>query len=130
MCGSSNSTYHFSHAAPNVSLHLSIPCSSILSRYLSFLSNNLKNLLAAYLCDGSLCVVELPETDEWDRFEGNEIGVENCSLDFKPDNLLHLSWLDTHTLLGVSRFSLQEIEVACSENSLPGGVCLSGWHAK
>ncbi|KAJ4792991.1 Elongator complex protein 1 [Rhynchospora pubera] len=99
-------------------------------RDLSFLSNNVKNLLAAYLCDGSLCVVELPETNEWDQFEGNEFTVENCLLDLKPDNLLHLSWLDTHTLLGVSSSSLQEIEVACSENSLPGGVCLSGWHAK
>lgn len=99
-------------------------------RDLSFLSNNLKNLLAAYLCDGSLCVIELPETDNWDQLEGNEVGVENCSLDLKPDNLLYLSWLDTHTLLGISNFTLQEIEVACSENMLPGGVCSSGWHAK
>ncbi|KAF3331653.1 elongator complex protein 1 [Carex littledalei] len=99
-------------------------------RDLSFLSNNLKNLLAVYLCDGSLCVVELPEADNWDNLEGNEIGVENCSLDLNPDNLLHLSWLDTHTLLGVSNTTLQEIEVACSENLLPGGVCSSGWYAK
>jgi elongator complex protein 1 len=99
-------------------------------RDLTFLSNNSKNLLAAYLCDGNLCVIELPETDNWNKLEGNEIGVENCSLDLKPENLLNLSWLDSHTLLGVSCFTLQEIEVACSEIMLPGGVCLSGCHAK
>ncbi|TVU46744.1 hypothetical protein EJB05_06301, partial [Eragrostis curvula] len=72
----------------------------------SFVSNHSKNQLAAYLSNGSLCVVELPAADTWEEFEGNGISVEPCYSDFN------------------------EIELVSSEDSLPGSVSSSSWQAR
>ncbi|KAJ3682747.1 hypothetical protein LUZ60_012974 [Juncus effusus] len=91
---------------------------------LSCFSDNLKSLLAVSLSDGSLSVVDLPEYDKWDQFEGNEIGIDNDFLDLKENNynnnVLHLNWLDVNTLIGVSANSLIEIEVSPAGTSWQG----------
>ncbi|KAG1371672.1 Elongator complex protein 1 [Cocos nucifera] len=122
---------------------------------IAFLSKSSKNYMAAYLSDGSLCAVELPTMDLWDQFEGKELGIETCLSDLNLGTFMHLTWLDSHILLGVScrqtnncsmslredvlahqqqkhanNYYLQEIELVCSEDSVPGSVCSSGWHAK
>ncbi|KAL6878468.1 hypothetical protein ACP4OV_012638 [Aristida adscensionis] len=138
---------------PPMSLfHLAFPCAV---NEVSFVSNYSKNHLAAYLSNGSLCVVELPAVDTWEEFEGNGISVEPCYSDFTLNNCMHLSWLDTRTLIGIccyseqcsstamrssetsnlvdrhdSLFFVNEIELICSEDSLPGSVCSSGWQAR
>ncbi|KAK1284983.1 Elongator complex protein 1 [Acorus calamus] len=115
----------------------------------AFFSKNSKNQLAACLCDGSLCVVELPATDSWEQLEGKEVSIESLDFDVYLGTLSHLTWLDSHVLLGVSPHNLQvnglshqdlmeqgpgyfmhEIELTCSENTVPGLVTSSGWHAK
>ncbi|XP_072975367.1 elongator complex protein 1 [Typha angustifolia] len=125
-------------------------------RDISFVSKSSKSHLAAFLSDGSLCVVELPETDTWDQFEGSQFSIEVCHSDSRMESFTHLTWLDSHLLLSVSCccadycstasmidtvvdhqqkkrtscFSLHEIELVCSEDSLPGSVSSSGWQAK
>ncbi|XP_058109769.1 elongator complex protein 1 isoform X2 [Magnolia sinica] len=112
-------------------------------------SKNSKNHLAVSLSDGRLSVVELPPMDTWEQFEGEEFSVEAAHSDMKLGTFRHLIWLDSHILLGVSHhdirendfsyqqgmehykgYYLQEIELLCSENSVPGSVTASGWHAK
>ncbi|CAD5166643.1 unnamed protein product [Musa acuminata subsp. malaccensis] len=121
---------------------------------ISFFFKNSKNYVAACLSNSDLCVVELPRMDLWDQFEGEVFNIEACQADSALDTFMHLTWLDSHVLLGVSSlgshscsaslgkyvlaqkqkqphgYLLQEIELVCSENSVPESVSSSGWHAK
>lgn len=119
-------------------------------RDLAYYSKNSKNCFAASLSDGCLCVVELPATDSWEELEGKEFSVEASISESPFGSLLHLIWLDPHKILAVSHygfshsnyvsqisssedgagFYLQEIELICSEDHVPGSVTCSGWHAK
>ncbi|GFP88213.1 elongator complex protein 1 [Phtheirospermum japonicum] len=109
-------------------------------RDITFCSKIPKNHLTASLSDGSLCVVELPLLDQWDELEGHTIKVEAASYSGAScGSLLHLAWLDSHVLLGLSRFGsshvrpgyyLQGIEIGRSEDNIPGSVTSSGWHAE
>ncbi|KAG2536665.1 hypothetical protein PVAP13_9NG211300 [Panicum virgatum] len=138
--------------SPMSLFHLAFPCAV---NEVSFVSSNSKAHLAAYLSNGSLCVVELPAPDTWEEFEGNRINVDPCCSDFTLDNCMHLAWIDTHTLIGIccysehccstpigssetsnlvhkndSLFSINEIELVCPEDSVPGSVISSGWQAR
>lgn len=120
----------------------------------AFLYNSLKNHLAASLSDGSLCIVELPGIESWEQFEDKEFFIETSRLDWTFGTLAHIVWLDSHLLLAVScdqydscstssrdenvlihqnlncsKYSLLEIEVICSVDSVPELVNSSGWHA-
>lgn len=109
-------------------------------RDMTFCSKICQNRLAVSLSDGSLCVVELPLLDQWDELEDKIFKIESsyCAINYGP--LLHLAWLDSHVLLGVSHFDsspsnprkyyLQEIEIRCSEDRVAGSVTCSGWHAE
>ncbi|XP_008810803.1 elongator complex protein 1 [Phoenix dactylifera] len=122
---------------------------------IAFISKSAKNYMAAHLSDGSLCAVELPTMDLWDQFEGKEFGIGTCLSELNLGAFMHLTWLDSHILLGVSccqatncsmslredvlahqqqkhanNYYLQEIELVCSEDSVPGSVSSSGWRAK
>ncbi|KAJ4830409.1 putative elongator complex protein 1 [Turnera subulata] len=132
-------------------LHLfSLKFSSAI-RDVALYSNNSKNCVAAYLSDGSLSVVELPEPETWEELEGKEFVVEACKFDTVLGSFVHLAWLDSHILVGVSHygfshsnyisssspgdngllgFYLQEIEFVCSESHVPSLVTGSGWDAK
>ncbi|XVE69146.1 hypothetical protein DITRI_Ditri09bG0127200 [Diplodiscus trichospermus] len=120
-------------------------------RELAFYSTNGKKRLAALLSDGSLCVAELPTLDTWEELEGKEFSVEPCVSAMPLGSFVHLIWLDSHMLLAVSHhgfnhsncyfqtpsiedkllgFYLQEIELTCSEDNVPGLLTSSGWHAK
>ncbi|XP_065870186.1 elongator complex protein 1 isoform X2 [Euphorbia lathyris] len=120
-------------------------------RDMAFYSKNSKNLLAAFLSDGCLCVLDLPDSNTWEEFEGKEISVEACISETGIGTLAHLTWLDPHVLLAVSHcgfthsncisqtslgenglngFYLREIEISCSEDHVPGLVTSSGWNAK
>lgn len=117
----------------------------------AFYSRNSKNCLAATLSDGCLCVVDLPASDVWEELEGKEFNVEASLSETKFGSFVHLVWLDSHILLTVSHydfcqgdyfcqtsaskdglhgFYMQEIELTCSEDHVPGLVTCSGWHAK
>ncbi|KAK9157223.1 hypothetical protein Scep_003797 [Stephania cephalantha] len=124
----------------------------------ALLSKNRKNHLAAYLSDGSLCVAELPAIDSWEEFEGKEISIEASCSEMTLGSLRHLVWLDSHVLLGVSYLEpgqinnntlaltkgkdlsvsngvqqfhiLQEFDVLCSEDHLPGLITSSGWRVR
>ncbi|KAK8969377.1 Elongator complex protein 1 [Platanthera guangdongensis] len=111
---------------------------------IAFLSNNLKNQVAACLSDGSFSIVELPGLSSWEHFEDKEFHIESSSSNLKFGTFSHLIWLDAHRLLGVSSnqsvdnhqnfnssqsYSLQEIEVACSEDFVPESINSSGFHA-
>lgn len=132
---------------PMYLFELEFPCSV---REMAFWSKNSKNSLAVSLSDGSLSVVELPSLDTWEELEGKVFGVELC-ISEDLTSFLHLTWLDSHVLLGVvpigfshhghlpntsysktelSRNYLQELELVCSEDHVPGLVTCSGWHAK
>ncbi|KAL5196557.1 hypothetical protein ABZP36_000069 [Zizania latifolia] len=138
---------------PPMSLfHLSFPCAV---NEVSFVSNNSKNHIAAYLSNGSLCVLALPMVDTWEEFEGSGISVDPCFSELTLNNYMHLTWIDTHTLIGVcchsdacsstpmmsseasnlpekhdSPFFINEIELVCSQDSLLALVCSSGWQAR
>ncbi|XP_058182511.1 elongator complex protein 1-like isoform X1 [Rhododendron vialii] len=121
-------------------------------RDIAFWSKGLKNRLAASLSNCCLCVVELPQLDFWEELEGKEFNVEVSYSESSIGSSLHLVWLDSHVLLGVSHFGfrhsdclpeacsgkngllpgyyIQEIELVCSEDHVPGLVTCSGWHAK
>lgn len=111
--------------------------------------NKSKNTLAAYLSDGSLCIVELPEMDMWGDLEGNDYIVEACLSKKGFGSFVHLTWLDSRTLVGVSSYSsnqmkchnqilsgkdrlsgyfLQEMELFCAEDHDPSLITGSGWH--
>ncbi|XP_054786972.1 elongator complex protein 1 [Prosopis cineraria] len=112
---------------------------------------NSKYQLAASLSNGCLCIVELPAVDTWEELEGKEFNVEASHSEMTLGSILHLVWLNSHTLLAVSHygfshsmdfskpslneggfqgFYLQEIELECSEDLVPGILTCSGWHAK
>lgn len=117
-------------------------------RELAFYSSDSKNLLATFLSDGRLCVLELPVLSFWEDLEGKEFSVEASYSETELSSLLHLQWLDSHTLLGASHFGfnhkkdfpqtafkdedsgyhLVEIETLCSENHVPDSVTCSGWN--
>ncbi|XVF23857.1 hypothetical protein REPUB_Repub13aG0075700 [Reevesia pubescens] len=120
-------------------------------REMSFYSTNGKNHLAVLLSNGCLCVAELPTPDTWEELEGKEFIVEPCVSPAPLGSFVHLIWLDSHMLLAVSHhgfnhsnfsfqtsssedrllgFYLQEIELSCSEDNIPGQLTCSGWHAK
>ncbi|KAG4984701.1 hypothetical protein JHK87_029450 [Glycine soja] len=109
-----------------------------------------KNQLAAFLSNGSLCVVELPSIETWEELEGKEFSVEDSHTEMAFGSILHLEWLDSHKLLAISHygfshsndlfqtsltegglrgFYLQEVELECSEDLVPGLLTCSGWHA-
>ncbi|KAJ8542217.1 hypothetical protein K7X08_017083 [Anisodus acutangulus] len=115
---------------------------------MAFCSKGSMNHLAASLSDSRLCVVELPATDCWEELEGKEFDVEATSFDSGYKSFIHLAWLDSRKLLGVSHNQisnsaikesskdelsicyLQEIELMCSEDCIPNSVTCSGWQAK
>ncbi|KAL3626817.1 Elongator complex protein 1 [Castilleja foliolosa] len=108
-------------------------------RDITFCSKISENRLAASLSDGSLCVVELPLLDQWDELEGQAFKVEPTHSGTGCGSLLHLAWLDSHVLIGLSRFGsshvrpgyyLQEIEIRRSEDRIPASVTYSGWNAE
>ncbi|KAM0853459.1 hypothetical protein ACQ4PT_051068 [Festuca glaucescens] len=138
---------------PPMSLfYLAFPCAV---NEVSFVSKISKNHLIAYLSNGSLCAVELPVADTWEEFEGSGISVDPCFSDFSLNNCMHLTLIDTRTLIGICRyrdycsstpissseasnleekhdslFFVNEIKLVCSEDSLPGSVSSSGWQAR
>jgi len=138
---------------PPMSLFTLKFCSDV--QDITFLCKNSKNHLAACLSNGNLCIVELPGTDTWEQFEDKEFIVETSFSDLTIGPLMHLTFLDSHSLLGVSHlltnsctttslraselshqqskcshgYALLEIELVCSEDSVPDSVSSSGWHA-
>ncbi|XAR66310.1 hypothetical protein NMG60_11012496 [Bertholletia excelsa] len=120
-------------------------------RDIAFCSKTSKNYLAASLSNSCLCVVELPQFETWEELEGKEFRVEASYSESAVGSFIHLTWLDSHVLLGISRsgfrnsgglpettpgkngllgYYLQEIELLCSEDHVPGLLTCSGWHAK
>ncbi|XP_042416430.1 elongator complex protein 1-like isoform X2 [Zingiber officinale] len=117
-------------------------------REISFLSKSSKKYIAACLSNGSLCVAETPSVDMWDAFEGKVIDIEACHSDLRLESFMHLTWLDSNILFGITsrgslsclgnnitqqnsrNYFLHEIELACSENSEPESFASSGWHAQ
>ncbi|PIM98416.1 IkappaB kinase complex, IKAP component [Handroanthus impetiginosus] len=118
---------------------------------MTFCSKMSQNHLAASLSDGSLCIAELPLLDQWDELEGKTVKIEALCSSADHGSLLHLAWLDSHVLLGVSHFGfghnncskgtsldgdmrqgyyLQEVKIRCAEDRIPDSVESSGWHAE
>ncbi|KAJ8766091.1 hypothetical protein K2173_020607 [Erythroxylum novogranatense] len=114
---------------------------------LALYSKDLKNCVAATLSDGCLCIADLPEQDTWEKIEGKEFNIESCISDNEFGPLAHLTWLDSHMIVGVSHYGsnhsnaplaadglsgsfLLEIQLVCSEDQAPGMVTSSGWRAK
>ncbi|KAM0870604.1 hypothetical protein ACQ4PT_039858 [Festuca glaucescens] len=138
---------------PPMSLfYLAFPCAV---NEVFFVSKISKNHLIAYLSNGNLCAVELPVVDIWEEFEGSGISVDPCFSDFSLNNCMHLTLIDTRTLIGICRyrdycsstpissseasnleekldslFFVNEIKLVCSDDSLPGSVSSSGWQAR
>nr|XP_043613300.1 elongator complex protein 1 [Erigeron canadensis] len=99
-------------------------------REMAFRCKNSKNRLAVSLADGSLAVVEFPSLDTWLDLEGQTFCVELCLFEGLT-SFVHLTWLDSHVLLGFSPHGhLQELELVCSENQILGVVACSGFDAK
>ncbi|XP_028754316.1 elongator complex protein 1 isoform X2 [Neltuma alba] len=122
-----------------------------LVRDMSVYCRNSKYQLAASLSNGCLCIVELPAVETWEELEEKEFNVEASHSKMAFGSILHVLWLDSCTLLAVSHygfshsmdfsksslneggfrgFYLQEIELECSEDLVPGILTCSGWHAK
>ncbi|XP_038688914.1 elongator complex protein 1 isoform X2 [Tripterygium wilfordii] len=120
-------------------------------RDVALYSKNSKNCVAACLSNGSLCVVEFPAPHTWEDLEGKEYTVEASICDAAFGSFVHLTWLDSHILLAVSHcgfshsnsvsltssrgdgirgYYLQEIDLVCSEDHVPGLITSSGWHAR
>ncbi|KAK9283709.1 hypothetical protein L1049_011959 [Liquidambar formosana] len=120
-------------------------------RDMAFCSKNSRNHLAAFLSDGCLCIVELPALDTWEELEGKELSIEASYSETGLGSFVHLIWLDSHVLLGVSHFGfshsnyfsqsssnkeelhgyyLLEIELVCSEDHAPSLGTYSSWHTK
>ncbi|XP_076957188.1 elongator complex protein 1-like isoform X2 [Bidens hawaiensis] len=121
---------------PMYLFQLRFPCSV---RETAFWSKNSKNMLAASLADGSLSVVELPGVDTWQDLEDEVFHVELCITNDLA-SFIHLTWVDSHVLLGVivepvyknekfSKYYIQELEVSCSEDHIPGSITGSGFDA-
>ncbi|OEL24673.1 Elongator complex protein 1 [Dichanthelium oligosanthes] len=99
---------HLGLMPPPMSLfHLAFPCAV---NEVSFVSSNSKTHLAAYLSNGSLCVVELPAPDTWEEFEGNRISVDPCCSDFTLDNCNKV----TSVLMAVRKALEEQIEESSS----------------
>ncbi|KAL4188965.1 hypothetical protein AMTRI_Chr08g163090 [Amborella trichopoda] len=138
--------------------NLKFPCSV---QDKSFFCKDSKSCLAVSMSDGNLGVVELPVMDVWEEMENKVFPVDTCCSDTIIGTLRHLTWLDSHVLLGVLHcessepnssiefsfmenngislsqgqehsfgYSLQEIELVCSENSVSNLVTSSNWQAK
>lgn len=122
-------------------------------RDMTYCSKVSQNRLAASLSNGGLSIVELPLLEQWDELEGNNFKVEASYSGTEFGSLRHLSWLDSHVLLGVSYFGfghsnsygtkrtlfdkdgslgyyLLEIEISCSEDRIPSSVASAGWHSE
>lgn len=103
---------------------------------ITFYSKKSNPCLAVSLSNGSLSIVELPMLDSWELLEGKDLIVQPLECDEKFGTIMHLVWLDSRRLLGVTineagcAQSLLEIELACSENSSPDLVSSSGWSGK
>ncbi|KMT17542.1 hypothetical protein BVRB_2g037430 isoform B [Beta vulgaris subsp. vulgaris] len=89
-------------------------------REMSFYSTDSKNQLAAFLSDGSFCIVELPLLSSWEDLEGKEFSIEASVCEIAIGSLLHLQWLDSHILLGASHFGFnnERDSVTCSSWSV------------
>lgn len=118
-------------------------------RDMAYYSQDSKNCLAAFLSNGCLCVVELPPIETWEELEGKEFIVEVSASEKPLGSFIHLTWLDSRTILAVSHYGfshsnlcpnsssedqflgyrLQEIGVVCSEDRAPDSLTCSGWHA-
>lgn len=103
---------------------------------MDFWSKSFKISLAAVLSDGRLCIVELPALSTWDELEGRELIVETVSSDVELGTFVHLAWVDSPVLLGITQSKdglsgccLQEIQLLCSEDHVPASLTCSGWHA-
>ncbi|KAL3521062.1 hypothetical protein ACH5RR_019211 [Cinchona calisaya] len=93
-------------------------------RSMAFGSHGTVHNLAAFLSDGRLCILELTEIDMWDELEGTEVSVEAASCDVGVESFIHLEWLDSHVLLGVSHFGFSQgncslMNFSCKDG-LPG----------
>lgn len=120
-------------------------------RDIAFCSKNSRNFLAASVSSGHLCVAELPQLDTWEEFEGKELNVEVSYSESALGSFIHLAWLDSHVLVGVSHLAfrhsgclpvtssgedwqsgyyLQELQITCFENHVQGVVTCSGWNSK
>ncbi|CAM8967076.1 unnamed protein product [Rhodiola kirilowii] len=113
---------------------------------MAFLSISDRNFVAALLSNGSLCIAELPAPDSWVELEGKELNVEAAYNETPFGSVHHLTWLDSHTLLGVTfshgnsstrvethehgGYYLQEFEVSCSQDHVPALGTFSGWQTK
>ncbi|GAA0171828.1 general transcription factor [Lithospermum erythrorhizon] len=122
---------------PMCLFNLKLPCAV---QSIAFCSRSCKNYLAASLSDGSLSVSELPPFDTWEELEDKEFCVETCTSDMQLGPLVHLAWLDSHVLVGISEFCpsmegklgycLLEMELTCSEDHDPGSINGSGWNVR
>ncbi|KAG9150192.1 hypothetical protein Leryth_009778, partial [Lithospermum erythrorhizon] len=122
---------------PMCLFNLKFPCAV---QSIAFCSRSCKNYLAASLSDGSLSVSELPPFDTWEELEDKEFCVETCTSDMQLGPLVHLAWLDSHVLVGISEFCpsmegklgycLLEMELTCSEDHDPGSINGSGWNVR
>ncbi|XP_078429226.1 IKI3 family protein [Wolffia australiana] len=82
-------------------------------------SDNDEILVAALLCDGSLCVMELPSAQKWEQFESKTLISEASVCDLTLQSLRLLTWLDSYRLLGSvtsGGYCLQEIELIRGED--------------
>lgn len=91
----------------------------------AYYCNNSKSYLAACLSDGSLCITEFPPTDTWEQLEGSEFTVETSHSDFPKATLRHLTWLDSHILIGVfcSDFSQSSLFTPPHLATENGNIC-------
>uniref|UniRef100_A0A1J3GUZ0 Elongator complex protein 1 n=1 Tax=Noccaea caerulescens TaxID=107243 RepID=A0A1J3GUZ0_NOCCA len=118
-------------------------------RDIAYYSRNSKNCLAVFLSDGNLSIVELPAPNTWEDLEGRDFNVEISGCKTALGSLVHLLWLDVHSLLCVSAFGSsqnkclssgsyetklhgsysQEVEVVCYEDHVTDQVTCSGFEA-
>uniref|UniRef100_A0A1D1YPX5 Elongator complex protein 1 n=1 Tax=Anthurium amnicola TaxID=1678845 RepID=A0A1D1YPX5_9ARAE len=79
-------------------------------RDISFYAKNSENHLAVLLSDGHLCVVDLSSIDMWEQFEDQTLTIETSLSDLSPSPFWHLTWLDSHIILGVSHCKYREYD--------------------
>ena len=95
------------------------------------LSNDSGTQVATLLCDGNLCIKELPLTSEWEQFEGKTLTSGTALSDLMFTQFCHLTWLDSHTLLGVSPSKLEtSYSYYLQEIDLVRSVDYEGWLVK
>ncbi|KFK25593.1 hypothetical protein AALP_AA8G134800 [Arabis alpina] len=118
-------------------------------RDIAYYSRNSKKCLAVFLSDGNLSFVEFPAPNTWEDLEGRDFNVEISDCKTRLGSVVHLQWLDVHSLLCVSAYGssqskylssgscetelhgsyLQEVEVVCYEDHVPDQVTCSGFGA-